>query len=51
MPLGTSTSKPVRDQKARTKPNAKAQDAIKLLMADHATVEDLFKKIEKAKND
>jgi hemerythrin superfamily protein len=55
MPLGTSAShaKQGRESKMRSasKSKAKQQDAIKLLMADHAEVEGLFKQFQKAKND
>ena len=55
MPLGTSAShaKQGRESKMRSasKSEAKQQDAIKLLMADHDEVEGLFKQFQKAKND
>jgi hemerythrin superfamily protein len=54
MPLatGASTSKQGRTGKARaSKSDAKQQDAIKLLMADHDEVEALFKQFQKAKDD
>ena len=54
MPLGTSdsNSKQGRTGKIRaSKSDAKQQDAIKLLMADHDEVEGLFKQFQKAKDD
>ena len=55
MPLGTSASraKQGRESKMRSasKSKAKQQDAVKLLMADHNEVEELFKQFQKAKND
>ena len=55
MPLGTSAShsKSGRTTKTRSasKTQAKQQDAIALLMADHDEVEALFKQFQKMKND
>ena len=52
MPLGTNTpSTQSSGKKTPAKADGKAQDAIKLLMADHKEVDALFKKFEKAKDD
>src|SRR3979409_1684888 len=55
MPLGTSAShsKSGRTTKTRSasKTQAKQQDAIALLMADHDEVEALFKQFQKMKDD
>ena len=56
MPLGTSAShskqgRTTSKTRSAAKTQAKQQDAIKLLMADHDEVEDLFKQFQKAKND
>jgi len=51
MPLGTSAGRTTSKTRSASKTQAKQQDAIKLLMADHDEVEALFKQFQKLKND
>ena len=50
MPTGTSASHAKPGRASRTSKSASKQDAIKLLMADHDEVEDLFKQFQKTKD-